>query len=72
MALALVILLTFRIEKMSLGAAQAAFWIYAGLVGLSFSSIFFVLYRHEHCSYLLHHRRNFPRHEPLWFTTHRS
>ncbi len=31
--LALVFLLSFRIEKMSLGAAQAAFWSYAGLVG---------------------------------------
>ena len=40
--LALVMLLSFRIEKMSLGAAQAAFWIYAGLVGLSLSGIFFV------------------------------
>lgn len=40
--LALVLLLGFRIEKMSLGAAQAAFWIYAGLVGLAFSGIFLV------------------------------
>ena len=40
--LALVFLLSFRIEKMSLGAAQAAFWRYAALVGLSLSGIFFV------------------------------
>ena len=40
--LALVVLLSFRIEKMSLGAAQATFWIYASLVGLSLSGIFFV------------------------------
>jgi len=40
--LALVFLLSFRIEKMSLGAAQAAFWTYAGLVGLSLSGIFLV------------------------------
>lgn len=40
--LALVFLLSFRIEKMSIGAAQAAFWVYAGLVGLSLSGIFFV------------------------------
>ena len=40
--LALVFLLSFRIEKMSLGAAQAAFWAYAGLVGLSLSGIFVV------------------------------
>jgi uncharacterized protein len=38
--LALVLLLSFRIEKMSLGAAQAAFWGYAGLVGLSLAGIF--------------------------------
>jgi uncharacterized protein len=40
--LALVFLLSFRIEKMSLGAAQAALWAYAGLVGLSLSGLFFV------------------------------
>ena len=40
--LALVLLLSFRIEKMSLGAAQTAFWAYAGLVGLSLSGIFLV------------------------------
>jgi uncharacterized protein len=40
--LALVFLLSFRIEKMSIGAAQAAFWAYAGLVGLSLSGLFFV------------------------------
>ena len=40
--LALVFLLSFRIEKMSLGAAQATFWAYAGLVGLSLSGIFLV------------------------------
>jgi FtsH-binding integral membrane protein len=40
--LALVVLLSFRIERMSLGAAQAAFWAYAGLIGLSLSGIFFV------------------------------
>lgn len=40
--LALVFLLSFRIEKMSLGAAQTAFWSYAGLVGLSLAGIFLV------------------------------
>lgn len=40
--LALVLLLSYRIEKMSLGAAQASFWAYAGLVGLSLSGIFLV------------------------------
>jgi FtsH-binding integral membrane protein len=40
--LALVLLLSFRIERMSLGAAQLAFWGYATLVGLSMSGIFLV------------------------------
>ena len=40
--LALVLLLSFRIEKMSLGGAQAAFWAYAGLVGLSLAGLFLV------------------------------
>lgn len=40
--LLLVFLLSFRIEKMSVGAAQAAFWTYAALVGLSLSGIFVV------------------------------
>lgn len=40
--LAVVMLLSFRIEKMSLGAAQFSFWGYAGLVGLSLSGIFMV------------------------------
>jgi len=40
--LALVLLLSFRIENMSLGAARGAFWIYAGLVGLSLAGIFLV------------------------------
>lgn len=40
--LALVFVLSFRIEKMSLGAAQVAFWAYAGLVGLSLAGIFVV------------------------------
>ena len=40
--LALVMLLSFRIQKMSLGAAQITFWVYAGLVGLSLSGLFLV------------------------------
>lgn len=40
--LALVFVLSFRIEKMSLSAAQVAFWSYAGLVGLSLAGIFLV------------------------------
>ena len=40
--LLLVGFLSFRVEKMSLGAARLAFWSYAGLVGLSLSGIFLV------------------------------
>lgn len=40
--LALVFFLSFRIDKMSVGAAQTTFWIYAALMGLSLSSIFLV------------------------------
>jgi uncharacterized protein len=40
--LALVLLLSFRVERMSLGAARTAFWGYAGLVGLSLAGVFLV------------------------------
>jgi FtsH-binding integral membrane protein len=40
--LVLVLFLGFRVQKMSLGAAQAVFWAYAGLVGLSLAGIFLV------------------------------
>ncbi|RYE58597.1 MAG: Bax inhibitor-1/YccA family protein [Hyphomicrobiales bacterium] len=40
--LALVFFLSFRIHTMSVSAAQATFWVYAGLMGLSLSSIFLV------------------------------
>lgn len=40
--LALVFFLSFRIERMSVSAAQATFWAYAALVGLSLSTIFLV------------------------------
>src|SRR5471032_1277803 len=40
--LGLVMLLSFRIERISLGAAQISFWAYAALVGLSLSGIFLV------------------------------
>lgn len=40
--LALVFFLSFRIERMSLAAAQISFWSYAALVGLSLSGIFLV------------------------------
>ncbi|TCL72801.1 Bax inhibitor-1/YccA family protein [Rhizobium sp. BK251] len=40
--LALVFFLSFRINTMSVAAAQATFWIYAALVGLSLSAIFLI------------------------------
>lgn len=40
--LALVLFLQFRINKMSVGAAQATFWVYSGLVGVSLSLLFLV------------------------------
>jgi FtsH-binding integral membrane protein len=40
--LALVFFLSFRINSMSVAAAQATFWAYAGLVGLSLAVIFLV------------------------------
>jgi uncharacterized protein len=40
--LALVFFLSFRIDRLSVGTAQAVFWGYAALVGLSLSVIFLV------------------------------
>jgi FtsH-binding integral membrane protein len=40
--LGLVLLLSYRLQKMSLGAAQLTFWVYAALVGLSIAGIFLV------------------------------
>ena len=40
--LAIVFFLSFRIQNMSVGAAQTTFWVYAALMGLSLSSIFLV------------------------------
>ena len=37
--IALVFFLSFRIHKMSVGTAQAVFWLYAALVGVGFSSL---------------------------------
>ena len=40
--LAAVFFLSFRVNKLSVSAAQTAFWVYAALVGVSLSSIFLV------------------------------
>jgi uncharacterized protein len=44
--LALVLFLSFRVQSMSVAAAQLVFWVYAGLVGVSFASLGLV-YAHE-------------------------
>ncbi|MEO4001146.1 Bax inhibitor-1/YccA family protein [Mesorhizobium sp. CAU 1732] len=40
--LAMVFFLSYRVEKMSLSAAQTTFWAFAALMGISLSSIFLV------------------------------
>ena len=40
--LAMVFFISFRLQKMSVSAAQTSFWVFAGLMGLSLSSIFLV------------------------------
>jgi uncharacterized protein len=40
--LAFVFFLSFRVNKMSVGAAQISFWLFAAVMGLSLSSIFLV------------------------------
>ena len=40
--LGLVLLLSFRIQSMSLGAAQSTFWAYAALMGLSLAGVFLI------------------------------
>ena len=40
--LAMVFFLSFRINSMSVGAAQISFWLYSALVGISLSTIFLV------------------------------
>ena len=40
--LAVVFFISFRMQSMSVGTAQAAFWIFAGLMGISMSTIFMV------------------------------
>ena len=44
--LAAVFFLSFRVDRLSVGAAQGVFWLYAGLVGVSLASIFLV-FAHE-------------------------
>ena len=41
-SLGLVMFLSFRIQSMSVGAARASFLVYAGLIGITFGSLFVV------------------------------
>src|SRR3546814_16960399 len=41
--LAFVLVMSFGINKLSTGAAQALFWVYAAVMGLSMSTIFLAL-----------------------------
>ena len=59
--LGMVFFLSARINTMSVSAAQTAFWVFAGLMGLSLSSIFLVYTGAEHHADLLHHRRRVRR-----------
>jgi FtsH-binding integral membrane protein len=38
--LAMVFFISFRIQSLSVGAAQTAFWVFAGLMGISLATIF--------------------------------
>ncbi|MDE2181742.1 MAG: Bax inhibitor-1/YccA family protein [Alphaproteobacteria bacterium] len=38
----MVLVLSFRIQRMSLGAAQALFWVYASVMGISLAPIFLI------------------------------
>ena len=63
--LAMVLFLSFRINQMSVGAAQATFWVYAALVGIGIAPILLGLYRRQRRRDVLHHGRDLRRHEPV-------
>ena len=54
--LAMVFFLSFRIQQMSFATAQATFWVYAALMGVSLSTDPVRLYRRQHRDDLLRHR----------------
>jgi hypothetical protein len=60
-----VLFLSFRIEQMSAGTAQATFWTYAALMGLSLASIFLLFTGTSIARVFLHRCRNVRRDEPL-------
>ena len=63
--LAFVFFLSFRIYKMSVPAAQLAFWAFAGVMGLSLSSIFLVYTGRVDLAGVLRHSGGFRRPQPI-------
>jgi len=64
--LAAVLFLSFRIENMSAGAAQATFWGYAALMGLSLAGIFLLYTGASVARVFFVSAGNLRRDEPLW------
>jgi hypothetical protein len=50
---------------MTAGGAQAMFWAFCAVMGLSLASVFLVFYRHQHRPHLFHRREHVRRHQPL-------
>ena len=63
--LGLVFFLSFRIQKMSFAAAQATFWVYAGLMGIGLDARPAALHGCVRGAGVLRHRRHLRRDEPL-------
>jgi len=63
--LGLVLFMSFRIDRMSVGAAQATFWAYAGLVGIGLAPILLVYTGASVRAGVLHHGGDLWRHEPV-------
>jgi hypothetical protein len=55
----------FRIQSISASAAQALFWAFCAVMGLSLASIF-SLHRDKHRTHLFYRSGNVRRHEHLW------
>ena len=63
---AMVLFLSFRINSMSVSAAQLTFWGYAALMGVSLRFAVGLVYTHDSIAPgVPDHRRHLRRHEPL-------
>ena len=69
--LGLVMLLSFGINKLGATAAQGIFWLYAGLMGISLSSVFLVFSR-QRCARVLYYRRDLRGDGLYGYTTKRD